>query len=89
VPGYDDTDIDDNEPLDTLPLSRPLPGYKLLTYQYDSLDSLIKELSEWAIEAGFSIRKLRVNNKVKDFGYTRVDFYCTKDKIRPSEAITG
>jgi hypothetical protein len=46
VPGYDDTDIDDNEPLDTLPLSRPPPGYKLLTYQYDSLDSLIKELSE-------------------------------------------
>jgi hypothetical protein len=56
---------------------------------YDSLDELVDDLHDWGAQALFGIRKLRVNNKVDSFGYTRVDFCCLKDKIRPSESVAG
>jgi hypothetical protein len=93
VPGYDDNEvsdisISDDAPIDVPPLSNPLPSYKLLAYKYNSLDKLTNDLYNWAAQALFDIRKLRVNNKVEGFGYTRIDFYYLKDKVRPSRAIT-
>lgn len=88
VPGYEDSDDEHPEP-STPPLSNPQADHKLLTHQYDSLDELVDDLHEWAAQALFGIRKQRSLNPVKDFGYTRVDFCCVKDKIRPSESIAG
>ena len=87
VPGYDDDD--DNEPPTVPPLSNPPPTHKLLTHHYDSLDELVEDLHDWGAQALFGIRKLRANNVLKDFGYTRVDLCCLRDKIRPTKAVTG
>jgi hypothetical protein len=75
--------------LTAIPLSNPPPNYKLLNHQYDTLDDLVDDLHNWSAQALFGIKKLRACNPVKGLGYTRVDFYCLRDKIRPSEAFTG
>ena len=88
VPGYEDDDPLDPEP-QTEPLSNPPLNHKLLNYQYDSLEDLVSDLHDWGAQARFGIKKARVANAVKGFGYTRVDFTCLKDKIRPTEAPAG
>ncbi|KAK3379088.1 hypothetical protein B0T24DRAFT_503486, partial [Lasiosphaeria ovina] len=35
---------------------------------------------------GFGVLKLRSNNYTKDFGPTRIDLACTRNKVQPSEA---
>lgn len=86
VPGYDDDD--DVEPTIVPPLSNPPLDHPLVTQQYDSLDALVEDLHEWGAQALFGIRRLCANNYVKGFGYTRVDFCCSRDKIRPCESFT-
>lgn len=88
VPGYDDDDPGDHDKSPVPPLTNPPPDHKLLTHLYDTFDELVDDLHEWAAQALFGIRKQRSINKVKDFGYTRVDFCCLRDKIRPSKALT-
>ena len=83
VPGYDD-----DRDYDVPPLSNPPPEHPLLNRLYDSLDELVSDLHEWGAQALFGIRKQRSLNYVKDFGYTRVDFCCLRDKIRPTKAFT-
>lgn len=92
VPGYDDDDDDDDDDLlqsPVAPLSNPPPGHKLLTHPYDSLAELEGDLRDWAAQALFGIKRKSASNAVKDFGYTRVEFTCLRDKIRASEAIVG
>ncbi|KAK3933563.1 hypothetical protein QBC46DRAFT_359576, partial [Diplogelasinospora grovesii] len=58
------------------PLSNPPAGHNLVTLQYNTLDDLMDDLHEWSAQALFGVRKMRVANKVKDFGMTRVDISC-------------
>ena len=83
VPGYED-----DPEYDVPPLSNPPPDHSLLNRLYESLDDLVSDLHEWGAQALFGIRKRRSLNYVKDFGYTRVDFCCLRDKIRPTKAFT-
>ena len=46
----------------------------------------MEELQGWTNNEGFSVKKARSNNYIKDFGASRVDISCLQDKIRPSEA---
>lgn len=85
VPGYDDYDDDGDQQV--LPLSSPPPSHKLLTHHYDSLAELTDDLHNWGTQALFGIKKNHAANHIKGFGYTRVDFTCLRDKIRPSESI--
>ncbi|GAB1316447.1 hypothetical protein MFIFM68171_06657 [Madurella fahalii] len=87
-----DNDIESSSNDDELedipqPLTNPPADHKLLTYKYDTIADVAKDLEEWGAQAGFGIRKARTNNNVKGFGYTRVDFACVRDQIRPSDTI--
>lgn len=44
------------------------------------------ELNEYCAQACFSVIKLRSENKIKDFGYSRVVVACQRGSIRKSEA---
>jgi hypothetical protein len=82
-------DDDDSDPEDAPePLANPPPYHKLLTYHYDTLNDLADDLHDWAAQALFGVRKARSANPIKGFGYSRIDFVCMKDKIRPTESIT-
>jgi hypothetical protein len=74
----------DNGPV--APFSNPPQGHTLLTYKYASLAELMIDLQEYCAQAGFSVIKLRSDNKIKDFGYSRVTIGCSRGKIRPSKA---
>ena len=79
--------LEDRPPEDCpLPLSNPPTSHRLLTYKYDNLADLMDDLHEWAALAGFSIRKKRSNNYVKDFRPTRIDISCARDALCASEA---
>ena len=68
--------------------SNPPPNHRLLTQAYSSLEELEADLYDYCAQARFSVAKLRSVNKVKDFGYTRVDYGCAKGKIRASKATS-
>jgi hypothetical protein len=89
VPGYEDSDHDEEPPEPSTPLANPPPDHKLLTHLYDSLDELVHELQEWAAQALFGIRRQRSLNPVKDFGYTRVDFCLNDSAVASAPEIDG
>jgi len=41
------SDASDSEDAPPQPFSNPLPGYRLLTHQYDTLNELMAELNEY------------------------------------------
>ncbi|KAM7207865.1 hypothetical protein V8F06_014963, partial [Rhypophila decipiens] len=53
---------------------------------YDDFDTLIQEIQNWANSAGFTVRKARANNPVKNFGNTRIEISCVRDAVRPGVA---
>ncbi|KAK4234582.1 hypothetical protein C8A03DRAFT_47126 [Achaetomium macrosporum] len=80
---------DDDDGIVPEPHANPPPNHKLLTHKYDTLADLEEDLHEWCAKALFGIKKTRPSNMIKGFGYSRVDFACIRDKIRPSQAFTG
>ncbi|EAQ83084.1 predicted protein [Chaetomium globosum CBS 148.51] len=70
----------------TQPLANPAPDHELLAGQFETLSALEDELYDYAARAGFSIYRLRSSNKLKEFGYTRVDYSCAQSKIQSSMA---
>ena len=68
------------------PLSNPPPHHDLLTTQFETLDDLEDQLHDFTARAGFSVYRRRSSNKVKDFGYSRIDFACSQNKITASTA---
>lgn len=70
----------------TQPLANPAFDHELLAGQFETLSALEDELYDYAARAGFSIYRLRSSNKLKEFGYTRVDYSCAQSKIQSSMA---
>ncbi|KAK4212382.1 hypothetical protein QBC37DRAFT_375150, partial [Rhypophila decipiens] len=91
-PMWDADDAGAPEPtpdeLQVPPLSNPPLTHQLWHKHYDSLDELHQDLVKWAASAMFGITKLRATNKVAGVGYTRVDYGCWRDKIRPNEGFS-
>ncbi|KAK0718627.1 hypothetical protein B0T26DRAFT_713777, partial [Lasiosphaeria miniovina] len=87
-PFYLTPDLPAREP--PAPPARPVtalpPDHNLLNHKYESIDILMLELQAWANEQGFSVKKERACNYIKDFEPSRVDISCLWDKLRPSEA---
>ncbi|KAK0707073.1 hypothetical protein B0T26DRAFT_484042 [Lasiosphaeria miniovina] len=52
------------------------PEHDLLNNKYESIDTLMLELQAWANEQGFSVKKARACNYIKDLGPSRVDISC-------------
>jgi len=67
-------------------LSNPSSDHKLLTSQYSTLQDLEDDFHDFVAKAGFSIYTKRSSNKIKSLGYTRIDYGCAFDSLRPSIA---
>lgn len=80
------SDDQDSECDHALPLANPAPDDPLLTSQFATIEALEEQLHDFAARAGFSIHRLRVSNKVTGFGYSRIDYACSQNKIQQSKA---
>jgi hypothetical protein len=88
-----DTDTDNTASVDSSEqsdddfeaLTNPPADHKLLTYQYPTLLDLEDDFHDFAATAGFAVYTKRSSNKVKNQGYTRIDYGCALGALRPSE----
>jgi hypothetical protein len=69
-----------------LPVTKPALDHRLLPHKYGTIEQFMEEFQAWANKEGFSVKKARSNNCIKNFGASQVDISCLQDKIRPSEA---
>lgn len=80
--------ISDNQDSDcnhAHPLTNPAPDNPLLTNQFSTIKALKKQLHNYTARTGFSIHRLRVANRVKDFGYNRIKYTYSQNKIQQSK----